>query len=128
MIINNKTPVGEVRPSQLLWTYGPGALIDLPSLSVVTQGIDHWDKDRCQLGCSACYGVFADGLSGMLKNMHKGTAHIGKSPAAFHKIREHSEKMKSLQDRLNQAVAAEEYERAADLRDQIRQIEAGISA
>ncbi len=48
MIINNKTPVGEVRPSQLLWTYGPGALIDLPSLSVVTQGIDHWDKDRCQ--------------------------------------------------------------------------------
>ena len=36
--------------------------------------------------------------------------------------------MKSLQDRLNQAVAAEEYERAADLRDQIRQIEAGISA
>lgn len=45
---NNKTPVGEVRPSQLLWTYGPGALIDLPSLSVVTLGIDRWEKDRCQ--------------------------------------------------------------------------------
>ena len=44
----NKTPVGEVRPSQLLWTYGPGALIDLPSLSVVTLGIDKWEKDRCQ--------------------------------------------------------------------------------
>ncbi len=42
------TPVGEVRPSQLLWTYGPGALIDLPSLSVVTLGIDQWEKDRCQ--------------------------------------------------------------------------------
>jgi Domain of unknown function (DUF1998) len=42
-----KTPVGEVRPSQLLWTYGPGALIDLPSLSVVTLGIDRWEKDRC---------------------------------------------------------------------------------
>ncbi|MFG0872303.1 DrmB family protein [Aeromonas media] len=48
MIINNKTPVGEVRPSQLLWTYGPGALIDLPNLSVVTLGIDRWEKDRCQ--------------------------------------------------------------------------------
>lgn len=48
MIINNKTPVGEVRPSQLLWTYGPGALIDLPSLSVLTLGIDQWEKDRCQ--------------------------------------------------------------------------------
>lgn len=47
-MINEKTPVGEVKPSQLLWTYGPGALIDLPSLSVVTQGIDRWEKDRCQ--------------------------------------------------------------------------------
>ena len=44
----NRTPVGEVRPSQLLWTYGPGALIDLPSLSVVTLSIDQWEKDRCQ--------------------------------------------------------------------------------
>lgn len=53
MVTNNTTsthqaPVGEVRPSQLLWTYGPGALVDLPSVSVVTQGIDRWDKDRCQ--------------------------------------------------------------------------------
>ena len=45
--MNDKTPVGEVRPSQLLWTYGPGALIDLPSLSVVTLGIDRWEKERC---------------------------------------------------------------------------------
>lgn len=43
-----KTPVGEVRPSQLLWTYGPGALIDLPNLSVITQGIHLWEKERCQ--------------------------------------------------------------------------------
>ena len=40
----SRTPVGEVRPSQLLWTYGPGALIDLPNLSVVTMGIDRWEK------------------------------------------------------------------------------------
>ena len=43
-----KTPIGQVRPSQLLWTYGPGALIDMPSLSVVTLGIDRWEKSRCQ--------------------------------------------------------------------------------
>jgi hypothetical protein len=46
--MSEKTPVGEVRPSQLLWTYGPGALIDLPNLSVVTSGIDRWERDRCQ--------------------------------------------------------------------------------
>lgn len=44
----SKSPVGQVRPSQLLWTFGPGALIDLPNLSVVTMGIDRWEKDRCQ--------------------------------------------------------------------------------
>ncbi len=45
--MSDKSPVGEVRPSQILWTYGPGALIDLPSLSVVTMGVDRWEKDRC---------------------------------------------------------------------------------
>jgi hypothetical protein len=45
--MSDKSPVGEVRPSQILWTYGPGALIDLPSLSVITMGIDRWEKDRC---------------------------------------------------------------------------------
>ncbi len=45
--MSDKTPVGDVRPSQLLWTYGPGALIDLPSLSVLTLGTHLWDKDRC---------------------------------------------------------------------------------
>jgi hypothetical protein len=40
-------PVGSVRPSQLLWTFGPGALIDLPNLSVITMGLDRWDEARC---------------------------------------------------------------------------------
>lgn len=39
--------VGQVRPSQLLWTYGPGALIDLPNLSALTMGLDRWNPDRC---------------------------------------------------------------------------------
>ena len=44
----SRTRVGEIRPSQLLWTYGPGALIDLPNMSVITQGIDKWDTSRCE--------------------------------------------------------------------------------
>lgn len=40
--------VGEVRPSQLLWTYGPGALVDLPHLSAVTMGLEYWEKSRCE--------------------------------------------------------------------------------
>ena len=37
--------VGAVRPSQLLYTYGPGAIIDLPGMSVMTAGLDSWRTD-----------------------------------------------------------------------------------
>ena len=37
-----KTRVGEVRPSQLMFTYGVGALVDLPKLSVIVTGLDDW--------------------------------------------------------------------------------------
>jgi Domain of unknown function (DUF1998) len=45
--MSNHLPVGSVRPSQLLWTYGPGALVDLPNLSVLTMGLDRWDQVHC---------------------------------------------------------------------------------
>lgn len=35
--------VGELRPSQLLYTYGVGAVVDLPHLSVLVMGLDDWD-------------------------------------------------------------------------------------
>ena len=44
---NTGTLVGQVRPSQLIWTYGPGALIDMPNLSVITMGLDSWDTAQC---------------------------------------------------------------------------------
>ena len=42
-----KIHVGELRPSQLLWTFGPGALVDLPNLSVITLGLEQWDTNHC---------------------------------------------------------------------------------
>ena len=39
--------VGEMRPSQLLWAYGPGAVVDLPNFSVVVKGLDFWEPSRC---------------------------------------------------------------------------------
>lgn len=40
---SEKTPVGELRPSQMLYTYGVGAIIDLPRLAVMVMGLDDWD-------------------------------------------------------------------------------------
>jgi len=39
--------VGEIRPSQLLFTFGIGSLIDLPHLSVIVMGLNMWNEKRC---------------------------------------------------------------------------------
>ncbi len=44
---NQKQRVGEIRPSQMLYTYGVGATIDLPNLSVMIMGLDDWERELC---------------------------------------------------------------------------------
>jgi hypothetical protein len=41
--------IGEVRPSQLISTFGPGAILDLPTLSVTVAGLEHWDVSDIDL-------------------------------------------------------------------------------
>lgn len=40
------THVGDLRPSQLLWTFGVGAVLDLPQLSAIVLGIDDWPEEQ----------------------------------------------------------------------------------
>jgi len=37
--------VGEVRPSQVMFTYGVGAIVDLPKISVIVTGLEDWPTD-----------------------------------------------------------------------------------
>jgi len=37
--------VGDVRPSQVITTFGPGAVVDLQTLSILVAGIDGWPVD-----------------------------------------------------------------------------------
>lgn len=40
--------VGGLRPSQMIHTYGPGAVVDLPGLSVVLGGTDNWNVNHSE--------------------------------------------------------------------------------
>ena len=40
--VMKKSEVGELRPSQLLLTFGVGAIVDLPNMSVMVMGLDDW--------------------------------------------------------------------------------------
>jgi protein arginine kinase activator len=80
-------------------------------------------KKTGRLGCSTCYVTFTEALNALLKAMHKGTAHVGKVPQRAHKAVELSDRMRNLSESLQKAVAEENYETAASLRDQIKQLE-----
>jgi protein arginine kinase activator len=84
-------------------------------------------KKSGRLGCPDCYKVFADGLEGLLKTMHKGTKHVGKVPEALRANRDLSERLKTLQKKLTKAVEDEDFESAAKLRDEIKQTSAKLT-
>ncbi|MEU4200826.1 DUF1998 domain-containing protein [Streptomyces sp. NPDC026294] len=41
---HNRAKVGSARPSSLLYTYGPGAIMDLPQFTIMPTGLDDWDR------------------------------------------------------------------------------------
>ena len=79
-------------------------------------------KKSGRLGCPDCYTTFSGVLEGMVKQMHKGTEHVGKAPKALQQARTTNRQRESLQDRLARAVKEENYELAAKLRDEIKEL------
>jgi protein arginine kinase activator len=84
-------------------------------------------KKAGRLGCAECYTTFAEGLDGLLKTMHKGTKHVGKVPQAMKRSQDLSDRLKTLQKKLDRAVADEDFETAAQVRDEINQVKARLS-
>jgi len=84
-------------------------------------------KKAGRLGCPECYQSFADALQGLLKSMHKGTHHVGKVPESLRHSRDLSDRLKGLQKRLAKAIEDENFEQAAALRDEIKQMTAKLS-
>jgi protein arginine kinase activator len=80
-------------------------------------------KKTGRFGCSECYTVFAEGLEGLLKTMHKDVRHVGKAPKARRQIIERQQALTSLQSALTQAVEAEQFEEAARLRDELKRLQ-----
>ncbi|MSR67086.1 MAG: excinuclease ABC subunit B [Pedosphaera sp.] len=78
-------------------------------------------KKTGRLGCPECYSTFAEPLEAMLKQMHKDTLHRGKVPAHLKEQRERGLMRADLQTKLEESIKAENYELAAQIRDQLKQ-------
>lgn len=93
------------------------------------------------LGCASCYSAFEDRLGPLLERAHEGAAqHVGKipkralaatrvsptgesGPDILGDAEQHAQRAQLLRKKLEEAVAAEQYERAAKLRDELNQLE-----
>jgi len=77
-----------------------------------------------RLGCPHCYETFSEHLPRLLRRIHGGVKHVGKvylppDPTAS----ELEKRLDGLRRKLERAVRSEDFERAAQLRDQIRSLE-----
>jgi len=79
-------------------------------------------KKTGRLGCPRCYAAYAAPLAPLLKSMHKGVRHVGKIPRAAQKTVDLESRLRDLQKKLEKAVAVEQFEEAAALRDEIRDL------
>ena len=75
-----------------------------------------------RLGCSECYNVFKEHLMPSLIRLHGKASHIGNRPAGVNE-ENNQQKINDLKENLKLAVKNEEFETAAKIRDQIKELE-----
>lgn len=81
-------------------------------------------RESGRLGCPVCYTTFEESLRTLLRRIHGASRHIGRgyvSPDAAPPPPE--ERLVALRAELKRAIEAENFERAAELRDRLRAAE-----
>lgn len=76
-----------------------------------------------KFGCSECYNSFKDEIMPVIKSIQGYDIHNGKIPKKANGNLRLSREIKVLKGQLNEVISKEEYEKAAELRDRIRDIE-----
>ena len=114
-------------------------LLDVLSKMTQESGAERdWVDDECsfcgmtykdfkktgRLGCPHCYETFGASLPALLRRIHGGSKHVGKvylppDPSAS----EMERRVEGMRRRLERAVRSEDFERAAEIRDQINTLE-----
>ena len=79
-------------------------------------------KKHGRVGCKDCYDAFSDIITPVIKRVQGTSTHVGNAPTPVIKPKTELETLKM---ELSEAVRAEDYKKAAILRDKIKEIEGG---
>ncbi|MBR1821541.1 MAG: UvrB/UvrC motif-containing protein [Clostridia bacterium] len=84
-------------------------------------GMTYGEFQKCgMLGCANCYQAFKTPMTALLQRVHGNTQHAGRVPGGAHSGTSIRMNIDRLRQKLQKAIADEEYEQAAKLRDAIR--------
>lgn len=75
-----------------------------------------------KVGCPGCYEVFEAELTPSIRRIHGRSTHTGKTPVRFREQNERKQKIAAMEKELKESIVSENYERAAELRDQLRNL------
>ena len=94
-------------------------------------GLSYDEFERTgRLGCAQCYRDFSDQLKPLLQRIHGRTQHAGRRPAAYTPSPEDERAAlaSELRQKMDEAVASENFEDAAKYRDELRKLNEGSDA
>jgi protein arginine kinase activator len=80
-------------------------------------------KRQARLGCAECYVSFHDELLPLIRRIHDAVQHVGRTASGGRKQAQVKMNVQKLREALTGAIQAEDYEKAAALRDQLRKAE-----
>ncbi len=84
-------------------------------------------KKSGKFGCSDCYHYFEPHLEPIFRRIHGNTQHSGKVPLRSGKKIKQKKELNTLRTQLQQKITSEEFEEAAKIRDQIKELERKLS-
>ena len=79
-----------------------------------------------RMGCAACYQAFRQPLDSLLLKVHGNLQHAGRMPGGLKSDASIKFTIEKLKQELVKAIAAEEYEQAAQIRDKVRMLNAQL--
>jgi len=80
-------------------------------------------RESGRLGCSECYRTFEKELVPLLRRLHGSVQHTGKVPLKKVGVGKKGKEIMELRRELQKAIDKEEYEKAAVIRDRIKELE-----
>ena len=97
---------------------------DLDSLTCSGCGITMSEfREVGRLGCPICYDEFRSELKPLLESIHEELMHTGKRPSRTSASLNDQSRVLQLRNQQREAIRKEDYETAAQLRDQITELE-----